>query len=40
VYSFDPNSFVPAPVTVRNRRLLEDIDIFVDFTKLPPKPWH
>ncbi|MBP1648226.1 MAG: hypothetical protein H6Q30_1671 [Bacteroidetes bacterium] len=40
IYTYDQNTFEPAPVIVRNRRLLENIDIFVDFTRLPPKPWQ
>ncbi len=40
VYTYNQTTLEPAPVNVRNRRLLENIDIFVDFTKLPPKPWQ
>ncbi len=40
VYTFDPDNFTPAPVVVRNRRLLENINIYADFNKLPPKPWR
>jgi len=40
VYTFDQSGFAPAPVIVRNNRLLENIDIFVDFTNPPPKPWR
>ncbi len=40
VYTFDPTTFAPEAVTVRNRRLLENIDIYVDFNHLPPKPWR
>jgi hypothetical protein len=40
VYTFNQSTFEPAPVNIRNRRLLENIDIFVDFNNLPPKPWQ
>jgi hypothetical protein len=40
VYTYNQETFEPAPVNVRNRRLLENVNIFVDFTKPPPKPWH
>jgi hypothetical protein len=40
VYTITGNSYEPSPVNVRNRRLLENIDIFVDFASPPPKPWQ
>jgi hypothetical protein len=40
VYTFDPENFTPATVNVRNRRLLENINIYVDFNRTPPKPWR
>jgi hypothetical protein len=40
VFTYNQTTLEPAPVNVRNRRLLENIDIFVDFTRLPPKPWQ
>jgi hypothetical protein len=39
VYTQKPGTFEPAPVFVQERRMREDIDIFVDFHNLPPKPW-
>jgi len=40
VYTHDPATFTPAPVNVRSRRLVQEVDIYVDFTKPPPKPWQ
>jgi hypothetical protein len=40
VYTMNQATFQPAPLLVRSRRLLENIDIYVDFSNPPPKPWH
>lgn len=40
IYTFDPITFTPAPVTVRKRRLLQEVNIYADFNNRPPKPWH
>ncbi|MCC6395991.1 MAG: hypothetical protein IT282_03160 [Bacteroidetes bacterium] len=39
VYTETPGTFVPASVTVRDRRMRKDVNITVDFHNLPPKPW-
>jgi len=39
VYTETPGTFIPAPVTVRDRRMRKDVNITVDFHNLPPKPW-
>lgn len=39
VYSGTPNSFQPAPVKVYEYKTTPDIDMYVDFDNLPPKPW-
>lgn len=40
VYSGRPDSFDPAPVRVLLHRVVEGIDISVDFNNLPPPPWR
>lgn len=40
VYTHDPVTRQPAPVLVRSRRLIQGVDIYVDFTNPPPKPWQ
>jgi hypothetical protein len=40
VYTLTPGTFEPAAVIVRSHRMKKDIDITVDFTNLPPKPWR
>jgi hypothetical protein len=40
VYTLNQVTLEPAPVRLRPRRLLENIDIYVDFNRPPPKPWR
>ena len=40
VYAVNPDSFVPAPVKILLHRITPDIDIYVDYHNLPPKPWR
>jgi hypothetical protein len=40
VYTTQPHSFEPAPVRVLLHRMLQNVDIDVDFQNPPPKPWR
>ena len=40
VYAVNPDSFVPAPVRILLHRITPDVDIYVDYHNLPPKPWR
>ena len=40
VYAVNPDSFIPAPVRIVLHRITPDVDIYVDFHNLPPKPWR
>jgi hypothetical protein len=40
VFTLTPGTFEPAPVIVRSHRMRKDVNIDVDFTNLPPKPWR
>ncbi|MDH3251837.1 MAG: hypothetical protein OEM41_03540 [Ignavibacteria bacterium] len=40
VYTTQPNSFDPAPVRILLHRITPNIDIEVDFSNPPPKPWR
>lgn len=40
VYTLKANSFDPTPVRVLLHRVVQNIDILVDFHNPPPKPWR
>ena len=40
VYTTTPGSFDPAPVRVLLHRIIPDINIEVDFSNPPPRPWR